>query len=131
MSGLVEHNIKKTAKKNTGFRKELDVGDFAELAVMSLPPGGELGEEVHNHADEILVVIRGKGEAVVNGQKRLTRKHDVLFVSAGHRHNLTNTGKRDLKLITVFSPPCFGKKGAGHQAGARKIEERLRHAWEQ
>lgn len=124
-------NIKKIAKGNLLFRKPVYRGSFSELAVMSIPPDAELGEEAHGQADELLFVINGKGQATVGREKLAVGKNDVIFIGAGEQHNVKNTGKRDLKLITVYSPPCSKKKPGIHSKGAQEIEERLRYAWEQ
>ena len=128
---MAASNIKKIAKQNYLFRKPVYRGSFSELAVMSIPPDGELGEEVHGHADELLFVVNGKGETTVGRRKTPVRKNDVVFIAAGERHNLTNTGKRNLTLVTVYSPPRSSEKAGIHSAGAQEVEDRIRHAWEQ
>jgi len=125
------HNIRKVAKKNLGYRKAIYTGVFSELAVMSIPPMGALGEEAHDNGDEILFIVEGKGEMILDGRSESVTEHDAIFVAAGRLHNLRNTGRCDLKLVAMFSPPSTGTDTSVHKAGAKAAEEQMRHAWEQ
>lgn len=98
-------DIKKLTKENTNFRTVLHTGKFSQIVAMSLPVGGDIGEEVHNNVDQILVFVDGEGEAILNGETRKVEEHDVVFVPAGATHNFKNTGDEELKLFTVYSPP--------------------------
>lgn len=102
---MFSENIKKIAKENTNFRKVLYTGVNSQLVVMSIPPGGDIGEEVHSDTDQILVFVDGSGEAILNGEVKKIEEHDVVFVPAGVTHNFKNIGDEDLKLFTVYSPP--------------------------
>jgi len=124
-------DIKKIAKKNLAFREAVCTGAFSELVVMSISPMGELGQETHDNADEILFIIEGKGELILNGQTQAANKHDAIFVSAGEIHDLRNTGHDEMKLVAVYSPPPSGRDTTIHKTGAKAAEEQLRHAWEQ
>jgi len=123
-------DIKKLAKKNLSFRKPICTGTFSELVVISILPMAELGEETHDHADEILFIVEGEGELTFRGRTESASKHDAIFVPAGQLHNLKNIGERDLKLISVFSPPPSGADTPVHRAGAKTVEEQMRYAWE-
>jgi len=125
-------NIKKLANKNLVFRKAICKGAFSELVVMSIPPWGELGEEKHEKADEILFIVDGKGKLILDGQTESAHKHDAIFVTAGQVHNLKNIGDGDLKIISVLSPPPpTGTDSSIHRTGAKDAEEHLRYLWEQ
>jgi len=109
-------NIVQLAQQNTYFRQELNTGEHSQVVVMSIPPGGDIGEEVHD-VDQILVFVRGKGETVLDGKKAAIEVGDLVFVPAGTRHNFINTGKGDWKLYTVYSPPEH-KPGTVHKTKA-------------
>ena len=98
-------NIKELAKENTFFRKVVYTGKHAQLVLMSIPPGGDIGEETHPDIDQILFFVKGKGEAIIEGKPAPLGKGDAVFVPAGTLHNFKNTGEEDLKLYTVYSPP--------------------------
>lgn len=97
-------DARRIARKNTWFRHVVFTGRFSQLMLMSIPPDDELGDEVHDSADQIFVVAEGEGDAIVVGKARQINKNDIVFVRAGAHHNIRNTGKEDLKLYTVCSP---------------------------
>jgi mannose-6-phosphate isomerase-like protein (cupin superfamily) len=72
---------------------------------MTVPPGGEIGEEVHPDVDQILVFLEGEGEAILEGRAGGVRPNDLVFVKAGTRHNFVNVGQDPLRLITIYAPP--------------------------
>ena len=100
-------DIRKSTKRNTWFRHVVYTGRYSQLVLMSIPPGGEIGEEVHENSDQIFVVVDGEGDAIVDGKVREVKNHDVVFVRAATPHNIRNTGKDDLKLYSVHAPAAF------------------------
>lgn len=130
-SVVFHQKINKAAKKNARFRKVIYDGKFSELALMSLARGAELGEEAHKNTDEILFVVKGKGEVTLNGRKEQIRRHDAIFVASGEDHNLKNIGRKDLKLLCVCSPPSSHVPAGVHKSGEREEQEQLKYAWEQ
>jgi mannose-6-phosphate isomerase-like protein (cupin superfamily) len=78
---------------------------------MTIPPGGEIGPETHEHTDQILTFVSGAGEADVAGQTKRVAPGDLVAVPAGTLHNFRNTGANPLVLYTVYGP-------AEHAAGA-------------
>ena len=93
------------AKSNQFFREVVSTGPHAQVVVMSIPPGGEIGEEVHSGVDQVLVTVDGDGVAVLEGELGNLSAGGLVHVPAGTRHNLVNAGPDDLKLYTVYAPP--------------------------
>jgi mannose-6-phosphate isomerase-like protein (cupin superfamily) len=98
-------DIVQAARENEAFRREVVTADHSQLVVMTIPTGGEIGEEVHEHVDQILIFVDGQGEAVLEGRRSPVGPNDLVFVKAGTRHNFVNTGNRPLRLVTVYAPP--------------------------
>lgn len=98
-------NIDKLAKENSNFRKVLETGENTQIVVMSIPVGGEIGEEVHNENDQVLYVVDGEGKVVIEGADEPFVVGDMILVKKGTRHNFVNSGDRELKIITIYSPP--------------------------
>ncbi|KKT57349.1 MAG: Cupin 2 conserved barrel domain protein [Candidatus Amesbacteria bacterium GW2011_GWB1_47_19] len=98
-------NIKKQAKDNSFFRKVLETGKFTQVVIMSIPPGGEIGEEIHDDTDQVLCLAEGEGQVILEGEISEYAEHDLVLVPAGTKHNFVNNGKEDLKIITMYSPP--------------------------
>jgi mannose-6-phosphate isomerase-like protein (cupin superfamily) len=93
------------AKRNSYFREVVSTGPHAQVVVMSIPPAGEIGEEVHHDVDQVLVFVEGEGVAVLEGQRSPISPGRLVHVPAGTRHNFVNEGSVDLKLYTVYAPP--------------------------
>ncbi|HVA84715.1 MAG TPA: cupin domain-containing protein [Candidatus Saccharimonadales bacterium] len=110
-------DIVERAKRNTFFREVLATGPHAQVVVMSIPPGGEIGEEVHEHVDQVLVFVAGEGAAILDGERRPVGPDRLVLVPAGTRHNFVNTGPSDLRLYTVYAPPEHAP-GTIHQTKA-------------
>ncbi len=102
----MEHfDIAVVAEKSADFRRVLWTGPHTQLVVMTIPPGGEIGEEVHEENDQILTFVSGVGQAVVAGDTRDVEPGDVVVVPAGTQHNFLNAGPNPLVLYTVYGPP--------------------------
>jgi mannose-6-phosphate isomerase-like protein (cupin superfamily) len=84
---------------------------------MSIPPGGDIGEEVHDDVDQTLVFVQGEGQAILDGEKSAVAVDRLVYVPAGTRHNFVNTGKVDLRLYTIYAPPEH-KPGTIHKTKA-------------
>jgi mannose-6-phosphate isomerase-like protein (cupin superfamily) len=102
-------DVRKIAQRNTWFRHVVHTARYSQLVLMSIPGGEELGDELHDSSDQVFVVVEGEGDAVTNGKARQANKNDVVFVRAGMRHNFRNTGREDLKLYVISSPPAYAE----------------------
>ena len=91
--------------QNDDFREVVITGKECQVVLMTLQPGEEIGAEVHEGHDQILVLAEGNGQAVLEGQARDVAANDLIFVHAGVEHNFINTGDKALKLYTVYAPP--------------------------
>ncbi|ALU38908.1 cupin [Kocuria flava] len=113
IEGNIEHfTIADIAGSNPDFRRVLWTGQHAQIVVMTIPAGGEIGEEVHEHTDQILTFVAGTGEADLNGHTHPIEAGDQCAVPAGVRHNFRNTGDEPLVLYTVYSPPEHAAEAA-------------------
>ena len=98
-------DVRRAAAENEDFRRELVTGRHSQVVVMTLPPGEEIGEEVHQDVDQILVIVSGRAAAVLDGERSEVDRDDLVFVPAGTRHNFVNVGEEPLRLYTVYAPP--------------------------
>jgi mannose-6-phosphate isomerase-like protein (cupin superfamily) len=97
--------IMAAARSNDAFRRVALTGDHLQVVLMTIPPGGEIGEEVHPDTDQALLFVDGAGETRLNGTTSAVRPNDLVLVRAGMRHNFVNTGREPLRLITFYAPP--------------------------
>ena len=99
-------DIVAVATANTFFRRVLSTGPNAQVVVMCIPSGGEIGEETHDQTDQVLAFVEGAGIAIIDDdQQVLVGPNSLVHVPAGVRHNFVNTGSGDLRLYTVYAPP--------------------------
>jgi mannose-6-phosphate isomerase-like protein (cupin superfamily) len=83
----------------------LFTGLKSQLVVMSIPPGGEVGEETHKYTEQTLFFLSGTGEGSLDDEKFPIVFGDVVVVVPGTKHNFVNTGTEALKIYTVYAPP--------------------------
>jgi mannose-6-phosphate isomerase-like protein (cupin superfamily) len=123
---LFQGNIKKAARANADFRRVIATGPHSQLVAMSIPPKEDIGSEVHAGTDQMLFIVGGAGKAVVNNEAVEVAENDVVFVPAGSRHNLINTGQEDLRLFTIYAPPEH-KDGTVHHRKADALAAEREH----
>jgi quercetin dioxygenase-like cupin family protein len=71
-----------------------------------LPAGARHERHLHPHADEFLVVLRGKGEIYTDEGEEPAGEGDVVFTPRGHWHGFNNTSDEEVLLF-------WGWSGAG------------------
>ena len=116
-------DIVKAAKTNTFFRQVLSTGEHAQVVVMSIPPGGDIGEEVHKAVDQVLAFVEGEGVAILDGEESPVGPDRLVHVPAGVRHNFVNRGSVDLRLFTVYAPPQHAP-GTIHKTKAEAVADK-------
>lgn len=105
MTGYI-NNIEELTLANTYFRQVLYTGQHAQLVLMCLQPGEEIGEEVHEIVDQFFRIEQGEGKVIISGEEHAIKDGDAIIVPAGIKHNVINTSsEKQLKLYTVYSPP--------------------------
>jgi mannose-6-phosphate isomerase-like protein (cupin superfamily) len=111
--------IEKKTLENTYFRRVLFTGPHAQLVVMCLGPGEEIGDEAHSNVDQFFRIEQGEARFVFDEtEQHLVRDGDAVVVPAGIWHNVVNTSKTtELKLYTIYSPPNH-PDGTVHQTKA-------------
>jgi mannose-6-phosphate isomerase-like protein (cupin superfamily) len=117
MTEPLDTDIVQLARGNDAFRREIATGEHSQVVAMTIPAGEEIGEEVHEENDQLLVFVDGEGEAVLDGRSSPVGPNDLVLVPAGTRHNFINTGGGPLRLVTVYAPPEHAP-GTVHQTKA-------------
>lgn len=104
MKGFID-DIETLTEENADFRRVLYTGANLQLVLMSLKPGEEIGEEVHDDRDQFFRVEEGEGEVWIDGVKSAIEDDTAIIVPAGARHNVVNTGDEPLRFYTIYGPP--------------------------
>lgn len=123
MNGFVD-NIESRTRQNSDFRRVLYTAKHMQLVLMSLKPGEDIGEEVHQDADQFFRVEEGQGEVWIDGAKTNIKSEFAIIVPAGARHNVINTGNTPLRIYTIYAAPHH-RDGTVHatKADAERSEE--------
>lgn len=104
-------DIEQTTLENGAFRAVVFTGEHAQLTVMRIRPGEDIGREAHPTADQFLRIEQGRARVEFGREEgRVDATYDVedewaVVVPAGVWHNVINTGTEDLKLSSLYSPP--------------------------
>jgi len=102
--GFVD-NIETLTEENTDFRRVLYTGNNLQLVLMSIEPGDEIGEEVHDDRDQFFRIEGGEGDITIDGVIHRVKADDGVIVPQGARHNVVSVGTEPLKLYTIYGPP--------------------------
>lgn len=104
-------NIEDAAKQNKTFRTTLWTGKHLQLTLMSINAGEDIGLEIHPDVDQFIRIEEGQG-LVKMGDKRDKLDFEkkvcddfAVLIPAGKWHNIINTGKKPLKLYSIYAPP--------------------------
>jgi len=101
-------SIETETLNNNFFRKVLFTGKHAQLVVMCLNGGEEIGNEIHDTVDQFFRIEKGEAKFVFEKLKeeKVVKDGDAVVVPAGTWHNILNNSKTEvLKLYTIYSPP--------------------------
>lgn len=98
-------NIEQLTLENENFRKVLYTSAHMQLVLMSLLPGEEIGEEIHDENDQFFRFEQGNGQCFIDDHKYEVADGDVIIIPSGAKHNVINTGSDSLKMYTIYAPP--------------------------
>lgn len=114
-------NIEERTRENEDFRRVLYTAGNSQLVLMSLKPGEDIGEEVHDDVDQFLRIEKGTGKAIVGGATHDLGDGSIVIVPVGTKHNIMNTGQGAMKLYTLYSPPHH-RDGTVHRTKAEALQ---------
>ena len=98
-------DIEQQTTSNSDFRRVVYTGGHLQLVLMSLPPGCDIGAEVHEDRDQFFRFEEGSGQVDIDDNTYDVVDGSAVVVPAGSRHNVRNTGDGPLKLYTLYGPP--------------------------
>lgn len=110
-------DVQRLALENSDFRRVLKTTERSQLVLMSIPAGGEIGEETHPENDQTLAFVQGSGHAVLGSKQLEVSAGTVVVVPAGTRHNFLADRGDALKLFTIYAPPHH-RPGTVHKTKA-------------
>lgn len=104
-------DIERLTLENETFRTVLFTGAHAQLTVMRLGAGEDIGKEVHPDRDQFIRIEEGQARVEFGrDEDGVDESHDLsddwaVVIPAGTWHNVINTGSGELKLYSLYAPP--------------------------
>jgi mannose-6-phosphate isomerase-like protein (cupin superfamily) len=89
-----------------------------DFRISSYQPKGYAEVHVHEVAENLYYILKGKGIVELDGERHLVEPHTVIHIPPGVHHGIFNTGLEDLLFIVVASPP--GDMPEVKQVGGRR-----------
>ena len=75
----------------------------SQVMIRTAVKGTTIGPHFHSVADEIVVVVGGSGELLVDGQWRPVKRGDLHVCPRGVVHDTRALGE-DLQFLSIFTP---------------------------
>ncbi len=122
-------NIDRRTVENEDFRRVLYTGRNLQLVLMTLPPGCDIGEEVHEDRDQFFRIEEGSGVVRIDGADNRVEDDFAVIVPAGARHNVINDSDAPLRLYTIYGPPEH-KDGIVHRTKEEAEERHHAEEWD-
>jgi quercetin dioxygenase-like cupin family protein len=91
------------------FRKVLFTSFYSQVVLMTIPVGGDIGDEVHT-VDQALTFTSGQGRAIIAGKEQDVKAGDLMVVPAGTQHQFLNTGPTPLVSHVLLYKGGSGRK---------------------
>jgi mannose-6-phosphate isomerase-like protein (cupin superfamily) len=107
-------NVLALARANDDNRRILYTSPRTQLALVTVPPGGDVGLEAHPYVEQLVFVADGRGKAILDGAESQVGPGDVVVVTPGTRHDFVNPGAEPLRMYTVYAPLEYFDGGGVH-----------------
>ncbi len=75
-----------------------------DYRISTYQPMGYVERHVHKVQEQVYHILDGEGLMEIGDEKRVVRKHDVIFITPGTWHSILNSGLGDLTFIVVTTP---------------------------
>jgi len=77
------------------------------VCILDIDPGIEIPVHTNDPQVDSIFIVKGEGEAYINGAWQGVSAGDYICVPARTEHGVRNTGKDILRLFVVHSPPLL------------------------
>ncbi|HJO71620.1 MAG: cupin domain-containing protein [Rhodospirillales bacterium] len=75
-----------------------------DYRISSYQPMAHVATHVHGAQEQVYHVLDGEGLMELDGECRVVRRHDVIFIPPGVEHAMYNSGLDDLVFVVVTTP---------------------------
>ena len=99
-------NIRVAALQNTDYRRVIDTTPQMQQVLMYITPtDGGIDRESHTYSTQIISVIAGNGDAIIDGQSVSLPEGSAITIPANTVHEIFNYTSKPLILHTIYAPP--------------------------
>ena len=99
----IGNHIYDVVASNKDARKEIFSTPQMSMFAVYLQPGQELEMEVHPNATQFFHVVKGHGNAIIDGVKQHVTKKSIFYVPANTKHRIV-AHKDGLCMYTIYAP---------------------------
>jgi mannose-6-phosphate isomerase-like protein (cupin superfamily) len=85
-------------------RPETAGSRLLDYRISTYQPMGYVELHTHKVQEQVYHILDGEGLMEMAGERRVVRRHDVVFIPPGVEHGITNCGLGDLTFIVVTTP---------------------------
>lgn len=75
-----------------------------DYRVSMYQPMAHAERHVHDIQEQVYHILEGEGLVELDGEIKLVKKHDVIYIPPGVFHSISNSGLSDLIFIVVTTP---------------------------
>ena len=87
----------------------MDAGDLGSrnltVTWVDVSPGAEQRAHSHEDAEQVYVIVRGRGQMEVAGDVEEVGEGDLVFIPPATQHAIRNDGQETLVYVSAASPP--------------------------
>ncbi len=76
------------AEKSWGTYTVMDVQQGSMTVKISMKPKQQMSYHLHNHREEVWMVVSGNGKAIIDGVEKIIQAGDVITINAGCKHTV-------------------------------------------
>ncbi len=93
---------------------------FVEVVAGSLCPGARADAHAHPGIEQVIHVLGGQGEGVIDGERVTFGPGDWIFLPEGSMHEFRAAGEESLRIIVIYAPP-YGERPSASVLGDNSI----------
>ena len=98
-----------TVYKPWGSYTVLEDNNFYKVKRLSVLPGKRLSYQMHYHRNEHWIVVSGTAMAIIDDVEKMVRSGESIYIRAGEKHRLVNSGSLLLEVIEVQNGQYLGE----------------------
>jgi mannose-6-phosphate isomerase-like protein (cupin superfamily) len=72
--------------------------------ISAYQPRAYVAPHAHKVQEQVYHVLEGEGLMEIEEERRVVRRHDVIFIPPGVRHAIYNSGLTDLVFLVITAP---------------------------